>query len=113
MRNLIYISAMLAMVSIWGYFVGAMQNQPAADQFLIAATASSADDTPVTPEHFTKTPATRTVNARKAYRANCSACHAKVRIFPQPMTATVMHHMRQQTTLTTDETRALLEYLTQ
>ncbi len=112
MRNMIYVTAMLAVVSVWGYFVNATQNQPGANQLLITATASGTD-TPVMPERSTKTPAGKTVNARQAYKANCSVCHAELRLFTQPRTATVMHHMRDETTLTPDETRALLEYLMQ
>jgi cytochrome c5 len=112
MRNIVYISAMLAVVSVWAYFVNAMQNQPAATQLLVTATASGNDDLPLAPARPLKTPAVM-ANAQRAYEANCSMCHVEVRIFPQPMTATVMHHMRQQTTLSTEETRALLEYLTQ
>ncbi len=112
MRNMIYITAMLAIVSIWGYFVDAMQNQPAANQLLITATASGNDSMLVLPGRSAK-PAGGTVNAERAYKTNCSGCHTKLAIFPQPLTAMVMHHMRVQTSLTTDETRALLGYLTQ
>ncbi len=111
MRNMIYITAMLAIVTVWGYFVNAMQNQAAANQLLITATASANEDRLVLPGRTN--PIATTINAQRAYKANCSGCHAKLATFPQPMTAKVMHHMRLQTAVTTEEMRALLEYLTQ
>ena len=113
MRNMIYIIALLAVVTVWGYFVSSMQDQPAANQLLITAAASDSGDIPATLIKPLRTPSPRAINAQRAYKANCSGCHASLRMFPEPMTATVMHHMRLQTSLTTDETRALLEYLTE
>ena len=110
MRKIICITAMLALVSVWGYFVNAMQNQPAANQLLVTATASGADEMPV--PRATKPPS-KNIDAQRAYKANCSGCHARVTMFQQPMTAVVMHHMHLQASLTADETRALLDYLTQ
>ncbi len=111
MRNMIYITTMLAIVSVWGYFVNTTQNEAAANQLLITATASASDEMLVLPGRTH--PAGTTASAQRVYHANCSGCHTKLATFPQPMTALVMHHMRVHTTLTTDETRALLEYLTE
>lgn len=47
------------------------------------------------------------------YRANCGRCHAAPRKFPPRMMATVLRHMRVRATITDEDMRLVLFYMTQ
>jgi hypothetical protein len=47
------------------------------------------------------------------YRANCGRCHAAPRKFPPHMMATVLRHMRVRATITDEDMRLVLYYMTQ
>jgi hypothetical protein len=47
------------------------------------------------------------------YRANCGRCHAAPRKFPPRMMATVLRHMRVRATITDQDMRLVLFYMTQ
>jgi len=48
-----------------------------------------------------------------AYKNNCMRCHSAVRQYSPRMTATIVNHMRVRANLTAEETRAILQYLTE
>ncbi len=47
------------------------------------------------------------------YRANCGRCHAAPRKFPPRMMATVLRHMRVRATITDEDMRLVLFYMSQ
>jgi len=47
------------------------------------------------------------------YRANCGRCHAAPRKFPPRMMATVLRHMRVRATITDEDMRMVLFYMSQ
>jgi cytochrome c5 len=47
------------------------------------------------------------------YRANCSRCHAAPQKFPPRMMSTVLRHMRVRATITDEDMRLVLLYMTQ
>ena len=47
------------------------------------------------------------------YRANCGRCHAAPRKFPPRMMAAVLRHMRVRATITDEDMRLVLFYMTQ
>ena len=47
------------------------------------------------------------------YRANCGRCHAAPRKFPPRMMATVLRHMRVRATITDEDVRLVLFYMSQ
>lgn len=47
------------------------------------------------------------------YRANCGRCHAAPQKFPPRMMATVLRHMRVRATITEEDMRLVLFYMTQ
>lgn len=47
------------------------------------------------------------------FRANCGRCHAAPHKFPPRMMATVVRHMRVRATITNDDMRLILFYVTQ
>jgi cytochrome c5 len=53
------------------------------------------------------------VQGELRYHANCSRCHAAPRKFPPRMMATVLRHMRVRATITDEDTRLVLFYLSQ
>jgi hypothetical protein len=58
-------------------------------------------------------PAARTINPDEAYKANCSRCHGAPRKFSDRAMATIMRHMQVRANLTAEETKAILQYLTE
>lgn len=63
-------------------------------------------------------PTARTSNAdamrlqgEQRYRANCGRCHAAPRKFPPRMMATVLRHMRVRATITDEDMRLVLFYM--
>jgi len=53
------------------------------------------------------------VRGELRYRANCGRCHAAPRKFPPRMMATVLRHMRVRATITDDDMRLVLFYMSQ
>lgn len=47
------------------------------------------------------------------FRENCGRCHAAPQKFPPRAMATVLRHMRVRATITDEDTRAVLFYMTQ
>jgi mono/diheme cytochrome c family protein len=47
------------------------------------------------------------------YRANCARCHAAPQKFPPRMMATVLRHMRVRATITDEDMRLVLFYMSQ
>lgn len=53
------------------------------------------------------------VEGEQRFRANCGRCHAAPRKFPPRMMATVLRHMRVRATITDEDLRLVLFYLSQ
>jgi mono/diheme cytochrome c family protein len=53
------------------------------------------------------------VQGEQRFRANCSRCHAAPHRFPPRMMATIVRHMRVRATITDDDMRLVLFYMTQ
>ncbi len=56
---------------------------------------------------------TMRVQGELRYHANCSRCHAAPRKFPPRMMATVLRHMRVRATVTDEDMRLVLFYMSQ
>jgi mono/diheme cytochrome c family protein len=56
---------------------------------------------------------TMRVQGELRYRANCGRCHAAPQKFPPRMMATVLRHMRVRATITDQDMRLVLFYMTQ
>jgi cytochrome c5 len=56
---------------------------------------------------------TMRIEGEKRYRANCGRCHAAPQKFPPRMMATVLRHMRVRATITDEDMRLVLFYMTQ
>ncbi len=53
------------------------------------------------------------VEGEQRFHANCGRCHATPEKFPPRMMATVVRHMRVRATITDDDQRLILFYMTQ
>ena len=53
------------------------------------------------------------VEGEQRFRANCGRCHAAPQKFPPRMMATVLRHMRVRATVTAEDQRVILFYMTQ
>jgi mono/diheme cytochrome c family protein len=53
------------------------------------------------------------IEGEKRFRANCGRCHAAPQKFPPRMMATVLRHMRVRATITDQDMRLVLFYMTQ
>lgn len=53
------------------------------------------------------------IEGEKRFHANCGRCHAAPSKFPPRMMATVLRHMRVRATVTAEDQRLILFYMTQ
>jgi mono/diheme cytochrome c family protein len=53
------------------------------------------------------------VEGEKRFHANCGRCHAAPQKFPPRMMATIVRHMRVRATITDEDMRLVLFYMTQ
>jgi len=53
------------------------------------------------------------VEGEKRFRSNCGRCHAAPQKFPPRMMATIVRHMRVRATITDEDMRLVLFYMTQ
>jgi cytochrome c5 len=56
---------------------------------------------------------TMRVEGEKRFHANCGRCHAAPEKFPPRMMSTVLRHMRVRATITEEDRRMILFYMTQ
>jgi cytochrome c5 len=56
---------------------------------------------------------TMRVQGEQRFHANCGRCHAAPQKFPPRMMATVLRHMRVRATVTAEDQRLILFYMTQ
>jgi cytochrome c5 len=53
------------------------------------------------------------IQGEQRFRANCGRCHAAPHKFPPRMMGTVLRHMRVRATITAEDQRLILFYMTQ
>ena len=58
-------------------------------------------------------PGTLRIEGEKRFQANCGRCHQTPQKFPPRMMATIVRHMRVRATLTDEDQRLILRYMTQ
>jgi mono/diheme cytochrome c family protein len=55
---------------------------------------------------------TARLEGEKRFKANCGRCHAAPHKFPPRMMATIVRHMRVRSTITDEDARLILHYMT-
>jgi mono/diheme cytochrome c family protein len=53
------------------------------------------------------------IEGEKRFHANCGRCHQSPHKFPPRMMATIIRHMRVRATITDEDMRYILQYMTQ
>lgn len=53
------------------------------------------------------------IEGERRFRANCGRCHQTPHKFPPRMMATIIRHMRVRATITDEDMRLILQYMTQ
>jgi mono/diheme cytochrome c family protein len=79
----------------------------------LAGSSNKKESSAVTPAvHATDADSMRTLGEQR-YRANCGRCHAAPHKFPPRAMSTVLRHMRVRATITDEDMRLVLFYMTQ
>jgi hypothetical protein len=73
---------------------------------------SKKDETGSVSIHGPETDSMR-LQGEQRFRANCGRCHAAPQKFPPRMMSTILRHMRVRATITTEDRRLILLYMTQ
>jgi cytochrome c5 len=82
--------------------------------FLCAAADSPSNSGPTTPVvQSSEQASAMRLEGEKRFRANCGRCHAAPHKFPPRMMATILRHMRVRATITDEDMRLVLYYMTQ
>jgi mono/diheme cytochrome c family protein len=97
--NLTIVTAMLALVSLV-YAAGPPRKRESASLAVPVAHSSAEADA-------------MRVHGEQRYRANCGRCHAAPQKFPPRMMATIVRHMRVRATITDEDMRLVLFYMSQ
>ncbi len=79
----------------------------------LVAGSRSAKDAPAAPVVQAADADKMRIEGEKRYHANCGRCHAAPQKFPPRMMATVLRHMRVRATITDEDRRLILFYMTQ
>jgi len=104
-RHFTFLGVLIALVGGILLFVSSAAGQqsgtPAPASSQAAATVSARDDEELR------------LDGEKRFRANCGRCHQAPHKFPPRMMATILRHMRVRATITDEDMRAILAYMTQ
>lgn len=74
--------------------------------------SSKKDETGAVIVHGPETYSMR-LQGEQRFRANCGRCHAAPQKFPPRMMSTILRHMRVRATITAEDRRLILLYMTQ
>ena len=81
--------------------------------FVFAGTSTAPKEETPTPAIQNADPNAMRIEGEKRYHANCGRCHAAPQKFPPRMMATVLRHMRVRATVTGEDQKLILFYMTQ
>ncbi len=106
------IFAWLSLMVIGGVLWATGQEQANTPHPAAPASASAPAATPSHTAAFQDAAAAR-LEGEKRFRANCGRCHMAPRKFPPRVMATVVRHMRVRATITDEDMRLILRYITE
>lgn len=81
--------------------------------FVFAGTPTARKEETPSPVIQNSDPNAMRIEGEKRYHANCGRCHAAPQKFPPRMMATVLRHMRVRATVTAEDQKLILFYMTQ
>jgi cytochrome c5 len=102
--------SLLAMAIGAGLLASAQDRQGAKPS---ASTAAAPSASPAAGPAPVKDDAAERIEGEKRFKANCGRCHMAPEKFSSRMMATILRHMRVRATLTDEDTRLILRYMTQ
>ena len=94
-------------------WISAMSCVLALVSFVFAADPPARKDAPAAPVVRTTNADTMRIEGEQRFHANCGRCHATPEKFPPRMMATVLRHMRVRATITNEDQRLILFYMSQ
>ncbi len=103
-----FLAVALACTTQW---IAAQQQQSAAPTAQQAKAANS--NTAPAPHTVTASQTQDRIEGEKRFRANCSRCHQTPHKFSPRAMATIVRHMRVRATLTDEDARLILKYMSQ
>ena len=80
---------------------------------LFAGSPAAKKETSIAPVVQPNDAASMRIQGEQRFRANCGRCHAAPQKFTPRMMATVLRHMRVRATITDEDRRLILFYMTQ
>ncbi|HYL84033.1 MAG TPA: cytochrome c [Candidatus Angelobacter sp.] len=108
------ILACLAVLILGGVLCAAGQEQTKlTNSSVSSASTDTASATAIGPSKAVHEVAYSRYEGEKRYRANCGRCHMAPHKFPPRMMATILRHMRVRATLTDEDMRYVLRYMTE
>lgn len=108
MAKYLLIFCLSAMAIGAGLWASAQDREAAKPSTLPAQSASAAaGQAPIHDD------ASERLEGEKRFKANCGRCHVAPQKFPPRMMATIVRHMRVRATLTDEDSRLILHYMTQ
>jgi cytochrome c5 len=122
MNKRLILTALCALCLGSCFFAAAQETKPAprvvASSRDAQTSADSTDtDAPAAPANATPTPrsieAAERLEGEKRFRTNCGRCHQAPHKFPPRVMATAIRHMRVRATITDEDQRLILRYMTQ
>jgi mono/diheme cytochrome c family protein len=102
----ILIAAVLLVLGV-SVALAAAANSSGKDKDKDAATANAAATTHVPQDDPMR------LEGERRFHANCGRCHAAPPKFPARMMGTIIRHMRVRATITAEDMRSILHYMTQ
>ena len=92
---------------------GGQEQAKLADSKASSAGADTAPGSTVVSSNAAHEAAAARFEGEKRYRANCGRCHMAPHKFPPRMMATIVRHMRVRATITDEDMKFILRYMTE
>jgi cytochrome c5 len=106
------ISIYLSAIFLVSTFSAAAQKQTLAANSSPRA-ASTSRSSATSPPAVSRESAAMRIDGEKRFETNCGRCHMAPQKFPPRMMATIVRHMRVRATITDEDMRAILFYMSQ
>jgi len=94
-----------------GFWAAAQERAAAPHPASIAAAGPNSSAT--AKSGSTQSETTVRLEGEKRFKANCARCHAAPHKFPPRMMGTIIRHMRVRSTITDEDARLILHYMSQ
>jgi mono/diheme cytochrome c family protein len=89
------------------------RGRPSASAAVASSTGSAGTNDDTSATHSAGIESALRIEGEKRFRTNCGRCHMAPHKFPPRVMATAIRHMRVRATLTDEDMRLILHYMTQ